>query len=51
MSLADLRAIALHNNHTPKLRDLLPRVEWRKVGGLRFWRIGRLGGSFYLTAR
>jgi hypothetical protein len=24
---------------------------WRRVGGLRFWRVGRLGGSFYVAAR
>ena len=24
---------------------------WRRVGGLRFWRIGRLGGSFYVASR
>lgn len=26
-----------------------PFFNWRKVGGLRHWRIGRLGGSFYLA--
>lgn len=25
------------------------RLEWSRHGGLRFWRIGRLGGSFYLA--
>ena len=24
---------------------------YRKVGGLRFWRIGRLGGMFYVTKK
>ena len=34
--------------HKPALR--LPfRLEWRKVGGIRFWRVGRLGGSFYIS--
>ena len=28
----------------------LPRLSYRKVGGLHFWRIGRLGGSFYLAS-
>lgn len=27
-----------------------PFMSYRKVGGLRFWRIGRLGGSFYLAS-
>lgn len=26
-------------------------LAYRLVGGLHFWRIGRLGGSFYLTHR
>jgi hypothetical protein len=26
-----------------------PFFVWRRVGGLRHWRIGRLGGSFYLA--
>ena len=26
-------------------------MSYRKVGGLRFWRIGRLGGSFYIARR
>jgi len=46
MTLADAHARFLHNA-APVVR-ILPRVEWRKVGGLRFWRIGRLGGSFYV---
>jgi len=23
----------------------------KKIGGLRFWRIGRIGGSFYVARR
>lgn len=26
-------------------------MPWRRVVGLRFWRIGRLGGSFYVAPR
>ncbi len=26
-------------------------MTYRKQGGLHFWRIGRLGGSFYLARR
>ena len=33
----------------PKLPLPLLRLEWRKVGGIRFWRVGRLGGSFYIS--
>jgi hypothetical protein len=24
---------------------------WRRVGELRFWRVGRIGGSFYVASR
>ncbi len=26
-------------------------LSWRKVGGLYHWRVGRLGGSFYIAKR
>ena len=26
-----------------------PLLQWRKVGGLRHWRIGAFGGSFYFS--
>lgn len=29
----------------------LPEIAVRRVGGLTFWRIGRIGGSFYLARR
>jgi hypothetical protein len=33
------------------LRDRAPfRMSYHKVGGLHFWRIGRLGGSFYIAS-
>lgn len=28
-----------------------PCVSWRKVGGLHHWRLGRLGGSFYIARK
>lgn len=28
-----------------------PAITVRRRGGLRFWRIGRLGGCFYLARR
>lgn len=28
-----------------------PFFSYRKVGGLHFWRIGRLGGSVYIAGR
>lgn len=32
------------------LVDMLARTRMRKVGGIWFWKVGRLGGSFYLSA-
>jgi hypothetical protein len=29
----------------------IPRTTWRKVGGMWFWRIGPIGGTFYLTRK
>ena len=26
-------------------------IKLRKVGGIRFWRVGRIGGSFYVARR
>lgn len=26
-------------------------TETRRVGGIRFWRLGRLGGSFYVAKK
>ena len=31
------------------LDRITPAVPVRRVGGLIFWRIGRLGGSFYIA--
>jgi hypothetical protein len=34
------------------LEFIIPRdLRWNRVGGLVHWRIGRLGGSFYLARR
>lgn len=30
---------------------ILPPVSYKKVGALRFFRIGRFGGSFYLAKK
>lgn len=30
---------------------IIAEPETKRVGGIRFWRIGRLGGSFYVSKR
>lgn len=35
--------------HHPSHPSRRPFVSLRRIGGLLHWRIGRIGGSFYIT--
>jgi len=51
IAIADAHARALHKHalvvRLRALRRFIPHA--RKVGGIWFWRVGNVGGSFYVA--